>query len=360
MKQGFASLQELAARLTADSNAKKDFIVPASSLRVEVADDKPVLVAHSMSPSPILATGHKQIGEYTGIPAAYYDRLLARDPALLATNVNRWLVEKGDDRRMVRTLNGDTRALLSDRYQRIDNFEVAEVALNVLSDVPDLSVVSCNVTERKLYIKAVSKRITAPDPGARRVGSLIEAGVMISNSEIGFGAVNISPFANFLFCTNGMVRDDGKMRKAHVGSKIDADLEGLLSDSTRKLEDEVVLRKVRDVIKHAFDELAFRRFIDKLSETTQQHIKGDVPSAIEKLGQTIGLNVAEKSSVLRHLIEGGDLSRYGLINAVTRTAEDVDSYDRATEIESLGYKVIDLPASQWREISESKPIAIAA
>jgi len=34
--------------------------------------------------------------------------------------------------------------------------------------------------------------------------------------------------------------------------------------------------------------------------------------------------------LLRHLIEGGDLSQYGLINAVTRTAEDAKFYDRAS------------------------------
>ena len=40
--------------------------------------------------------------------------------------------------------------------------------------------------------------------------------------------------------------------------------------------------------------------------------------------------------MLRHLIEGGDLSAYGLVNAVTHFAQDVDDYDRATEFEALG------------------------
>lgn len=32
-----------------------------------------------------------------------------------------------------------------------------------------------------------------------------------------------------------------------------------------------------------------------------------------------------------------------------RAAADVDSYDRATELEALGWQVIDLPESAWRE-----------
>jgi hypothetical protein len=358
MKQGLGTINELAALLQDNERAKADYMTPVSNLWM--ANDASLTIDGTASDLVVRPTGHNQIAEYTSIPLPYYNRMLANEPTLLASNVNRWLEEKEKDRRMVRTLNGEVRALLSDRYKRIDNLEVAEVALKVLADVPELRVVSCQVTESRMYIKAVSAKITAPDPGLRRVGSLIEAGVIITNSEIGHGAVGIKPFANFLACLNGMIRDDGKMRANHVGTKADEEIQGLLADDTRRLEDEVVLRKVRDVIRNAFDELAFRRFIDRLTQTTQERIEGDVPRAVEVLGKALTLSGGEKSSILTHLIEGGDLSRYGLANAVTRTAEDVESYDRATEIESLGYKVITLPATAWREISQAKPVALAA
>jgi hypothetical protein len=53
---------------------------------------------------------------------------------------------------------------------------------------------------------------------------------------------------------------------------------------------------------------------------------------------------------MRHLIEGGDLSAWGLGNAITRSAQDVDSYDRATELEAVGGKVIELSPSEWRSV----------
>ena len=40
-----------------------------------------------------------------------------------------------------------------------------------------------------------------------------------------------------------------------------------------------------------------------------------------------------------------------MLNAVTRTAEDIESYDRATEIERLGSSVLYLPTSTWREVA---------
>jgi hypothetical protein len=357
MKQMFESLTSLAARLEADSKAKQDFVAPANTLVMQPTAE--ILVDNKAMPANDL--GHGQVAEYTGIPKVYYDRLRNSNTEVLAANVNHWMKAKGTERRMVRTLNGNVRALLSDRYQRIDNYEVAEVALNVLGAIPDLRIVSSAVTESRLYIKAVSASVQERVANSKRgVGDIVEAGVLISNSEVGLGSVSIKPFANFLICTNGMVRDKEGLRAAHVGRRIDTSIEGLLSDQTRRLEDEVVLRKVRDVIGHAFDRTAFRKFMDQLESTTKQSIDGDVNASVEALGPTLGLTIGERQSVLRHLIEGGDLSRFGLMNAVTRTAEDVESYDRATELESAGFKLIELPARDWGAISNAKPLVLAA
>jgi hypothetical protein len=73
--------------------------------------------------------------------------------------------------------------------------------------------------------------------------------------------------------------------------------------------------------------------------------------AVEVTAKAIGLNESESGLVLNHLIQSGDLSKFGMLNAVTRTAEDIDSYDRASELERLGSSVLYLPASTWREVA---------
>lgn len=351
------TLSELAARLESDKKATADVIAPVSSIKM---NEQAALIVPSLQPAELVHTGHRQLGEYVDIPPAYYDRLLSSDKPLLAANVNRWLPQmknkRGEtDRRMVRTLHGKARALLSDRYQRIDNHQVAEVVLNILSRIKGITVRSCAVTDYRMHIKVTSNQVVAPDPGLRRVGSLIEAGVHISNSEIGAGSVNIEPFAFELWCLNGAMRNGTKLRAAHLGRRIDADLEGLLSDETKRLEDAIVMKKIEDVVKFAFDRENFLAYVQGLKDATEQKIVGDVPAAVEVLGQTLSLSIEERSSILTHLIAEGDLSKYGLFNAVTRTAEDVESYDRATEIERLGQNVIELPQSAWREISEARP-----
>jgi len=65
------------------------------------------------------------------------------------------------------------------------------------------------------------------------------------------------------------------------------------------------------------------------------------------------LNQDEQDNVLTHLIRGADLSQYGLVNAITRTSQDVASYDRATELERLGGTVLELPVSDWSVLAKA-------
>ena len=60
----------------------------------------------------------------------------------------------------------------------------------------------------------------------------------------------------------------------------------------------------------------------------------------------------ESSGVLQRLIEGNDLTLYGLSNAVTRHSQDVKDYDRATALEGIGYNILSMPARQWSRINQ--------
>ena|SRR5882672_6791620 len=88
--------------------------------------------------------------------------------------------------------------------------------------------------------------------------------------------------------------------------------------------------RARDILAAALDNGRFQAWLQTLQATTEHKLEGDPVNAIEVLGQKLALNLEERASVLRNLIDGGDLSRFGVINAITRTAaEAVESYDRA-------------------------------
>lgn len=58
-------------------------------------------------------------------------------------------------------------------------------------------------------------------------------------------------------------------------------------------------------------------------------------------------------SKFRYLIHGGDLSLYGLSNTVTRFSQDVPNYDRASELESIGYDVLSMSGKRWKQLNNA-------
>lgn len=366
MKTG-KSLIELATEIERQSKAKVDYI--ADTRKLEMApinaagqawpptfakDDTGVaLLMHNGSTTQmgIRPLAHRQIGERVGIPSKYYEKMLTEAPDLLAANVNRWF-QQSPEKRLVRTLDGFARSFNSNRYQRIDNNHIAQVVLPVLLETPGVEVVSADITESKLYIKAVTHSVRGMVKSLRK-GDIVEAGVVIENSEVGLGAAQVRPFLNFLYCLNGMILPKQGMRANHVGTRLDGDefLAEILQDDTRKVLDRAVLLKVRDVVANAMTQVALDKAIAAMNDATTQQITGNPAQAIEVLADDFGFNGDEKTSILRHLIQGADTSRYGLMNAITRTAEDVESYDRATEIETLGGRLLDLSASQWQRVA---------
>lgn len=370
MKQG-RTLQELAAEIERQRDARKDFIAPTKQLAMIGAAGEGVRLrlgqatpdgSVSMRPAPLLKVNnlaHGQLAEYVGIPKPYYDVMLAQKPELLARNVNDWLAEK-NEARMVRTLDDSVRAVLSDRYRPLENADLAEAVLPVLLE-QELSIVSCEITERRMYIKAFDKRIEreiavkGTDPAHTFLKDVVFPAITISNSEVGYGALSVAAGLYTGGCTNWAMFSDSRMRKYHIGGKaLDSeDVYALLSDHTKKLTDAAIWAQTRDVVASAFERARFEELVGRVQETTVQKIEGDVVKVIEVTGERFGMNKSERGSVLKHLIEGGDLSRYGLFNAITRTASDIEDYERATDFERTGGKVIELPRSEWERLAKA-------
>ena len=255
---------------------------------------------------------------------------------------------------MVRTMDGNARAFLSDRYRPLDNFDLATAVLPKLRDT-FCEVKSSELTESRFYVQAVTDRVTA-EVGR---GDVVQAGMVISNSEVGLGSVKVEPLVFRLVCLNGMIVADSSIRKYHVdrrGQEFDL-LDGAAEfyrDETRKLDDRSFFAKVQDVVEATLDQVKFGRIVERLQEAAERRIEGDPVKVVEVTAKRADLSEGEQRSVLRYLIEGGDLSQWGLTNAVTRTAEDAESYDRAVELERVGGRVIELSPTEWRTVGAAE------
>ena len=352
MKTG-RSLQEVMLELDRQNKAKKDYIGSAQALRLY--EDGQTFEIGSMGKARQFGTTrlfHRQVASALGIPAKYYDLMQSRKPELLAQNVNAWFGDR-ENSYMIRTMDYGAgrmaRALLSDRYRRIDNMEIASAVLPLFAGSDQYEVVSSEVTENRLYLKIVNRRMEM----AVVPGDIVQAGVMISNSEVGLGSVSVQPLVYRLVCTNGMVVNDMGERKNHVGRAAKAvdDSFHIYSDETMEAEDKAFLLKLRDVTLAAIKESRFAQVVGRLKEAAGIPITGKVTEVVELTARTYGINSDEQDSVLQHLIVGGDLSQYGLSNAITRASQDVESYDRATTLEGIGWQVAAMPAAQWKELN---------
>lgn len=360
MKTG-KTLMDLAAEITRQAEAKRDFVASTENITMRVIDGAKLTLG-GIETFDINGLGHDQIGNHTGIPAKYYDRMLAESPALLATNVNEWF-SKYPAKRMVRTLDGRVRAFLSDGYRPLENADLAEAILPILADLR-LEVMSCEITERRLYIKAVDERIKRDIPTGRAMGDgshvffdTVSPALVISNSEVGSGALSVESGVYTKVCTNLATISENSMKRRHVGARHAlADGEAvrhLLTDETKRATDKAIWMQVQDVVRGAFNEARFEATTNKLAGAAAAKIEGDVIKTVELAAKHFLIGGDEQKSVLKHLIAGGDLTAYGLSAAITRTAQDLPDYDRASEFERIGWDVIELPANDWRRIAEA-------
>lgn len=344
MKLGL-SLQDLGAKLLADAKAHRDFCFDTRRIGVEPVDGGVAFHLESCDANIAVATtptqlAARQVATFTDIPAKYWDRMAVAAPDLLAENVRHWFQSQPAPRLLRTRLAGDAvlRAFLSNRYRTIDNVDLAQVVLPILME-PGWRIASAAVTDTRLYIQAVSERVTTEVVR----GDVVQAGVVVSNSEVGAGALQVEPMVYRLVCTNGMIAGTS-LRRNHVGRAFGGDdsAEEFFSDETRRLDDRALVAKIRDTVRAAVDRARFERLVDKMRLATTVAI-GDVQTAVEVTTRHLDLTDDEGASVLNHLAAGGDLSLYGLMNAVTRTAQDAPSYDRAIELERLGGDLLTSP-----------------
>lgn len=355
MKTG-RTLVQLAEEIERQKLVKKDYLVDTRNLRLSTEDETQFMDMLLKSSSDEVQMNrlrmndiaHRQISQHLGIPAKYYDKMRGEYPELLGANVNGWF-GKNPATRMIRTLDGTARAFLSERYRRIDNAEIAEAVLPIIGEIPGASVESCEITDSRMYIKVVNPRLqTEIVPG-----DIVQAGIMITNSETGQGSVAVQPLIYRLVCSNGMVVNDAATRRYHVGRGNESgENYELYADETLKADDRAFMLKIQDTVRAAVDEAKFQRVVGMMREARGAKITGtDIPAVVELTAKETGLTKTESDGVLAHLIRGGDLSLYGLANAVTRQSQDVQSYDRATDLEIIGFDVLSMSKMMWNKIN---------
>jgi hypothetical protein len=276
-----------------------------------------------------------------GIRKEYWDGM-AEIPGLRAYTVNAWLGSV-NERRLVRTLDGNVRAFLSDEFQTWDNADMLAGILPVLGKYP-LRVKSCSLTERRMYLQVVFPDLT----GEVKVGDAVRAGLTFTNSEVGSGKWDVRSFLEVLRCMNGAVGESLVSRR-HVGRQIEGE-DGLYRRDTIESDIRTAKLMLRDVVEGSLDRAKFLTKLDLLKGAASDGIANPV-ALVERVTKRFDFSDAEGANILNNLVKGGESTRWGLSNAVTAMAHTIENPDRQYEIERAGWDVVALSKSDWQVLN---------
>jgi len=341
-------LDELMNELERQKKNRYDIVVPTDCLIVlkegnqiwmEVPQPDGEVKHHT-----ITEWAHQQICEKTGIPKKYYDKMRQGDKLnLLAENVNSWLPSK--DKRLVRVLDNQVRALLSDRYRIIDNYDVFDASLEEFGKITKekkigIEIKRADITEQHLYIKATSPDLTGEVFHFKDRTEPVQGGIIISNSEVGSGAFRVEPFINVLVCQNGLIGENSFV-KVHLGRELGIGIIDWI-DETLQLEDAALWSKIRDMIQGTFTPEVFQKWLDKINKVAQVEILKPVV-AVDNIIKKYELPKERREALLNQFIQEGP-TQWGLSMAVTRIAQDEKDYEKQIQMEKIGAQILDLEA----------------
>ncbi len=354
MKPGLA-IEEFAAEIMRQNEIKEDYVVNSPNLQMDVWDSNLFLrvmdedMTDRLEPLEITENAHRQIGARLGIPAKYYSRMLNENKELLLQNVNHWLKAE-PEQRMLRVMEGKIRAFLSNRYLRIDNHEVVCAVMPIIGEIIDIQFVSSQITENHMYLKAVNPHLQREI----KPGKTVQAGIVICNSETGLGTFYVSPMLYFPESDIGMISDRGKIKRIHYGPIYrTSEYFELRPEKFLMAEDNTFLEKIRGSVRDALDEDVFESTVTVMRAANGEQIDAtNAPNVINTSGIEFNITETEQEGVLHHLIESEDMTRFGLASAVTRQSLESESYERATELEEISYRMLTMSHNQWERINQ--------
>jgi hypothetical protein len=313
--------------------------------------------------------------EKLGIPRQYLRKMREGGRLdLWDTNMNGWLhgipgaVGPYGSNLMLRFLRGDEtgtgvlRAVLSDRYGRIDNLDVLVAGLTGMRDAGITGqVTQCDLSERRMYVTIEAPEVKALAPEllkgyrspwgggiekvrevAAREGKayeagqepILHAGVKITNSETGNGAFSIAPHLVIEICGNGLTVNTDALRAVHLGGRMDAG-EIAWSHQTQRKMLELVASKAKDAVTKFLSPGYLETKIAEMTELSGTPVTS-AADTIKEVAAKGGFPKDMADDILNLYIAGGQPTAGGVMQAFTAQAQRVEDADLAAELEAFG------------------------
>lgn len=300
--------------------------------RLEAIDEKrPLLTIHKH------ALG--QIGERAGIRNlnVVVGELLARGDwgrALVAYNLNQIYSHLNGDRFLLRSVRGELRGFLSDKFRRLDSRPLLEAFIGALREF-GARPADGYALGTKVAIRAYLPKVFEPFPG-----EIMAFGAELRDSDFGDGALALSGFVERMWCTNLATTSD-VLNQVHLGKRLPSDVR--FSERTLALDTETMASAIKDMGRNVLGAPAINGYLALVKAANAEKVE---PSAInawvkKNLSKTEGAAVAEKftSMDVETLPKGQTKWRWS--NAVSWLARETEDERRKLELQDLAGGILE-------------------
>lgn len=337
------TMEAIQSAILANSASKRDITVPAKSIILNQD------ATWNVGAEQMKATrwANSQIFNRLGMPAKYFNELLETDPELAAYHTNR-VIKQDDSEWFIRTkignitLDGDEdtsedagespyiRGVMSDKYSVLDNDKVMEALTKIINHyTSDYEINAYNLLDHRMHV-----RITLPQTAkqfgttTRAKGDILQVGLDIVNSEVGYTAMNIMGFVWRLVCTNGM-------RRMERGD--------MFSQRHIYIDDAAFFNRCCQAITDGVQN--GQKTMEQFAALKALPLTNTLP-VHDVIGTEFDLSKSIVESA-KELWENDD-SAYGVINSFTAAARGLDD-EKRLEIEREAGKMLMIPAKTWKK-----------
>lgn len=282
----------------------------------------------------------QQICSRADMPWKYAQKLMESTKAgwgtpLVAHNLNE-IYKRSNSRYLLRSINGELRGFLSDRYKRKDSKPLVEAFAKGCADTGAVPINGYG-TDTKVGLTAVLPKIYEPVPNEP-----ISFGAHWENSDYGNGRHTISGFIDRAWCANGLIMSAG-FSEVHLGKRLEDSV--FLSEQTHQLDTMATASAIIDVVKNSLSYEMIQIFCETVKKAHEQKI--DPAKAIKHLAKQ--LNKGEAQMVLDkfnspdiEMLPPGN-STWRLSNAISWVAgNEIEDAERQMELLKIAGAVLTM------------------
>lgn len=281
----------------------------------------------------------RQTAERFGIPTRYAKELAYSNNEwernLVTHMLNEHSLNTHRKKALIRTVGGEIRGVLSDKYRRLDTPMIYGSFFEAVNAVGG-KVVDVNVDDTRSWVEVLRPTVI-PIETENNGTTVMAFGARISNSDFGDGSLTLSAYNMQVICLNGMVGKN-TMKQIHLGRQIPDDI--TLSEQTYLLDSQTQASLVKDAVSQLLSKdsiMEHGRLVQKASGILIEDVVTEIPRL-----KDLGVLKKETETIMQKMSDNnpdegitGRNTVWKLSQAINATANTLEDSRRRRDLEEI-------------------------